>query len=219
MRRIAAGATVLVLLALVFGVGQLVLPGIAASTLHDRLARSGRVLSVEVSAFPAIELLWHDADRVVVRMASYRSSAGRLTSLLDEASGVGTLRVSARVLRAGLLTLHDAELSEHADELYGTARLFESDLRSAIPVLQSLSFVGSGNGTITLQGTAGAFGLSATAQATVRPQAGRLVVTPDLPLLNLATITVFADPRVQVQAVGGSPVPGGLAVSARGRLR
>ena len=47
------------------------LPGIAAQRLRDRLSRSGRVLEVKVEAFPAIELLWHQADRVVVRMASY----------------------------------------------------------------------------------------------------------------------------------------------------
>ena len=70
MRRtslIAAGVVVLVVVLL--GVAQLVLPGIAASSIRDRLSRSGKVLDVQVSAFPAIELLWHQADRVVVRMS------------------------------------------------------------------------------------------------------------------------------------------------------
>jgi hypothetical protein len=221
VRRLAAlgGALVLVLV-LVFGVGQLVLPGIAASTLRDRLSRSGRVLSVSVSAFPAIELLWHDADRVVVRMASYHSSSGHLNSLLDQASGVGSLSASAQVLTAGLLTLRDASLIKRGSELYGSARIEESDLRAAIPVLRSVSYVGGGNGGITLQGTADVFGAQATVPASVRPVDGRLVVTPELPLVGgIASVTVFADPRVRVDSVSGASVPGGLSVAARGRLQ
>ena len=56
MRRIivlsVAGAVLVLLL-----VAQLVLPGIAAQRLRDRLSRSGQVLKVEVDAFPAVELL------------------------------------------------------------------------------------------------------------------------------------------------------------------
>jgi hypothetical protein len=218
MRRIAAGVAVLVLVR-VLGVGQVVLPPIAAGMLRDRLSHSGRVLSVHVSAFPAVELLWHHADSVVVRMASYHSSAGHLTSLLDEAHQVGVLDVSARTLRAGLLTLHDARLTKHGNELSGSARILDADLRASIPILQSVSFVGAGGGAITLEGTAGAFGLAATARATVEPQDGHLVVVPDVPFGGFATITVFADPHVQVESVGGSPAPGGLAVSARALLR
>ncbi|MFZ0377875.1 MAG: hypothetical protein WAL38_08625, partial [Solirubrobacteraceae bacterium] len=65
----ALGVAGLVLLVLV--VAQLVLPGIAADRLRDQLARSGTVISVKVSAFPAIELLWGDADSVVVRLGRY----------------------------------------------------------------------------------------------------------------------------------------------------
>src|SRR5450755_588013 len=84
----------------VLGVAQLVLPGIAAQRLRDQLARSGQVLSVHVSAFPAIELLWHHADSVVVRMGSYSSaSATHLGSTLQRSGDVGSLTASAREVR------------------------------------------------------------------------------------------------------------------------
>ncbi|MBV9535447.1 MAG: hypothetical protein JO321_08570, partial [Solirubrobacterales bacterium] len=63
---------------------QLVLPGVAAQQLRDRLARSGQVLEVKVEAFPAIELLWHQADRVVVRLGRYRATPGHLGSDLAQ---------------------------------------------------------------------------------------------------------------------------------------
>lgn len=217
MRRIAGVVGALVLLVLV--VGQLVLPGLAASSLRDRLSRSGRVLSVEVSAFPAIELLWHDADKVVIRMANYRSSSGHLRSLLDAAAGVGTLDASANVLTAGLLTLRDATLAKHGDRLYGSARIEDSDLRSAVPFLRSVSYVGSSGDGMTLQGTADLLGAEATVPATVRPLDGRLVVSPDVPFGGLVTLTVFSDPRVRVLSLSGAAVAGGLSVSARGTLR
>ena len=112
---IAIGVVATVLLLVVLA--QLFLPGIAADQLRDRLSKNGRVLDGPVSAFPAIELLWHDADKVVVRMASYHSSTGHLSSLLDEAGGVGTLDAAANVLTAGLLTLRNASLSKRGDEL------------------------------------------------------------------------------------------------------
>ncbi len=217
MRR-AAALVVLVAAVLVLGVGQLVLPGIAASTLHDRLAKSGRVLSVQVSAFPAIELLWHHADKVVVRMASYHSGTGHLDSLLRQAGGVGSLRVSIGVLRSGLLTLHDVSLRKRGDQLTGAGTLLENDLRDAIPVLRSVRLVSAGATSLTLAGTASALGVTATVPATVEPQSGRLVVIPDVPLFSLAAITVFAQPHVYVEGVGGTAISGGLRVTARARL-
>lgn len=216
MRRIAA-LVALTIVVLVLVVGQLVLPGIAASTLRDRLARSGRVISVEVSAFPAIELLWHDADTVNVRLASYHSNTGHLTSLLDQASGVGTLHASVGVLRAGLLTLHDASLAKHGNTLSGSAKITESDLRAAIPGLQSVNFVGSSGGSLTLSGTGGAFGLSATVPAVIHPDGGRLLVSIQFPFAP--SFTVFSDPKVRVLGVGGAAIPGGLTLSARGEYR
>src|ERR1700744_5603907 len=166
MRRLAAlGVVAVVLVALV--VAQLVLPGIAAHRLRDRLGRSGRVLEVQVSAFPAIELLWHHADSVVVRMASYRATPSSLPATLDQAGTVGSLHASAQTFQDGLLTLHDASLVKEGNRLARTATVNESDLPVAAPFLQSVTPVASSDGRLTLRGTAPLLGLTATGDATV----------------------------------------------------
>jgi hypothetical protein len=217
MRRIiaiaAAGVVLIVLI-----IAQLVLPGVAADRLRDRLSKSGNVISVEVHAFPAIKLLWNHADRVVVRMGRYQSSTGPLASLLSQTSDVGSLDASAGELDAGLLTVRDATLRKRGNQLTGTALVTESDLRRSVPILQSLTPVASAQGRLTLRGTASLFGISATVDATVSTSGGKLVVTPDVPLGGFATITVFSDPRVEVQSVGATAAPGGFRVTATGRL-
>ena len=79
MRRAAVLATVGVVLLLLV-VAQLALPGIAAQRIRDQLGPSGQVTSVDVSAFPAIELLWHQADSVTVHLARYRASSAELAA-------------------------------------------------------------------------------------------------------------------------------------------
>jgi hypothetical protein len=218
MRRIALIATA-VMVVVLLGVAQLVLPGIATRSLRDRLARSGEVLQVRVEAFPAIELLWHHADKVVVRMRSYRSSPGHLGGLLAEAGDTGSLDASTAELDAGLLTLRDATLRKRGAELTGSARVTQADLRASLPVLDSVQPVASASGQLTLRGTATLFGVTASVDATVSAQGGQLIVQPDVPLGGLATITVFSNPHVEIEDVGSSAAPGGFSVSARGRLR
>ena len=200
-------------------VAQLVLPGIAEQQLRDRLSRSGTVEQVEISAFPAIELLWDDADRAVVRMRNYHSGTAQLWSLLSEAGGVGSLDASAGTLTAGLLTVHDAVLRKRGDWVTASAAVTESDLRTAIPVLQSVVPVASGGGELTLRGTATVLGVTASVDATARAQNGQIVVTPDVPFGGLATISVFSSPAVEVQGLSASPTPNGFRVAAVGRIR
>lgn len=218
MRRLAA-LGVGGLLVVVLVVAQLILPGIAAQNLRDRLGRSGQVLSVQVSAFPAIELLWHRADKVVVRLGRYRSTPNGLAGLLSQADEVGSLTASAAELDTGLLTLRNATLHKSGSELAGAAQVTEADIRAALPVLQSVTPVASGNAQLTVQGTASLFGVTASVDATVRAQNGALVVSPDVPFGGLATITVFSDPRLDVQSVGATPTASGFAVRATARLR
>jgi hypothetical protein len=194
---------------------QLVLPGVAAQRLRDRLSRSGRVLEVKVDAFPAIELLWHKADRVVVRMARYRSTPGHLGNALAQTSDTGSLYASVRRLQTGLITLLNATLIKRGNELSGSASVREADLRSAIPFIQEMTPVASGDGRLVLRGTA--FGL--TADATLMAVNGKLVVQPNVPILNFFTVTVFSDPHLAVQGVAARAKPGGFELSGRARLR
>jgi hypothetical protein len=218
MRRLALIATVLLVL-LVLAVAQLVLPGIAADRLRGQLSASGTVLSVRVEAFPAIELLWHHADRVVVRMQRYRSSPASLAALLSGAGGVASIDASVGQLDSGLLTLRDATLRKRGDSLTGSARVTDADLRAAVPFLDGVRPVASGGGSLILRGTATLLGLSATVDATVAARNGSLVVQPNVPFGALATVTVFSNPAVEVQSVAASSAAGGFSVSAQGRLR
>lgn len=219
MRRIGFVLGVLLFVVVLLVVSQRVLPGIAAQRLRDRLERRGTVLSVKVEAFPAIELLWHQADRVVVRMRSYSSSQDQLSSTLAGARDAGSVDASAQRLVAGLLTLRNASLVKRGNQLIGRATVAEPDLRAALPVLDGVQPVDSSGGQLTLQGTATVFGVTTTVDATVRPQNGALVVSPDVPFGGLATITVFSNPAIAVQAISATPAPDGFTVTAEARLR
>jgi hypothetical protein len=217
MRRlITLGGLLAVLAALI--VAQLVLPGIAAQHLRSQLSRSGTVLSVQVSAFPAIELLWHHADKVVIRMARYRQApAGELGSTLGQTGDAGTLDASAQEFDDGLLRLHDARLRKRGDQLIATARIDEADLRSALPILSSVTPVASADGQLTLRGTSTL--LPFAVDFTIGARNGDLVAAPDVPLGALATITLFHNPQIAVQSVNAAAVPGGFTVQTVGTVR
>jgi hypothetical protein len=75
--------------------------------------------------------------------------------------------------------------------------------------------VASGDGKLVLRGTA--FGV--TADATLMAVNGKLVVQPNVPILNFFTLTVFSDPHLAVQGVAARPTRGGFVLSVRGRLK
>ncbi len=199
-------------------VAQLVLPVIAARIVRGRLEAHGQVISVSVSAFPAIELLWGHAGKVNVRMASYNAPPEEVTGELQQADDVGTLNVSIQSLHTGLLQLHDVGLTKRGSEIDVGAQLELKDLQNAVPFLQSVTPVSSVDGELTLRGTAGVFGTGVTATAVVAARDGKVVVAPAGLLGSFATVTVFDDPRLYVEGVSGEAVRGGLFVSARGRF-
>lgn len=218
MRRLLALGLV-VAVVVVLGVAQLVLPGIAAQRLRSQLSRSGDVISVRVSAFPAVKLLFNHADSVVIRMASFRSTSAGLTRKLDQVRDVGMLTASAQRFVQGLVTLHDASVTKRGNRLDGNASVDEADLRSALPILSSVTPVTSADGRLVLRGTASLLGVSASVDATVAAQDGRLVVSPDVPFGGLATITLFSSPGIRVDGVSAAPVPGGFTLRVSGTVR
>jgi hypothetical protein len=218
MRRIRAIAIAAGVILLLLVLAQLFLPGIAENVLRDQLAKRGDVLEVKVSAFPAIKLLWHHADSVTVRMGTYTADPGQIGSQLGQAGDAGTIDASASTVVSGLLTVHDATLHKRGSQLFGAARVNESDLVKAVPILESVQPIASGDGELVLRGTASLFGVSATVDATVSARNGAIVVQPDVPLGGLATLTVFSNPNVYVQGVSARPAPGGFTVAVQARL-
>ena len=213
------GAAVVVVLLLEL-IAQLTLPGIAADHVRDQLQKHGRVLDVEVSAFPALELLFHEADTVTVKMATYHTSTSHLTSMLQESNDAGTLHASAGIFTDGLLTLHNATLTKRGDTLVGSAQVLEKDLTHAIPLIKSVTPVESSGGTLTLEGTAD---LPIVGQITVpfvvQVENGALVAAPDIPIVgSLATLQLFSNPHVRIDTVSATKTRGGFAVTATGTL-
>ena len=213
MRRIAVLAGIGVVL-LILVVAQLALPGIAAQRVRDQLSNSGTVLEVKVSAFPAIKLLWHRADSVVVRMASYQAPVSELSHTLAETGEAGSVDASAQVVRVGPVALRDATMRKRGSDLTAAATVTQADLKSAVFFLDNVEPIASGNGSLTLRGTASILGLKATVNANVAARNGALVVAPDVPFGGIATLTLFNDPHIQVQSVSATTVPGGFRVSA-----
>ena len=95
-------------LILLFVAAQLALPPIAEHRLRDRLERSGTVERVEISAFPAVKLLWHRADDVTVRMGRLRTGSGNFADLLVRTVDTHDLDASAEEQRILTLRLHDS---------------------------------------------------------------------------------------------------------------
>jgi hypothetical protein len=151
-------------------------------------------------------------------MGRYQSGAGTLGDLLSQTSEVGSVDASAQEFNSGLLTVRNAVLRKRGNQLVGTALVTESDLRRAIPILQSVVPVESSDGRLTLRGTAALFGVTATVDATVSASDGKLIVAPNVPFGGIATLTVFSNPHVEVQSVGASSAPGGFRVTATGKL-
>jgi hypothetical protein len=215
-----AAAGVAVAVVALLAVAQLVLPSIAEHRLRDRLSHTGSVERVEVHAFPAIELLWDHADRVVVRMRDARPGPGRLADLLAQTAD--TDRLDASVSRARILTLRldDVRLRKRGAELTGSATVTEPAVRAALPPQLDVRPIAAGGGSVVFQGTADILGSRVSARAVASARDGRLVLAPDVPFGGLLTLTLFSDSRVRVTDVGARPAPaGGFTFTARARVR
>ncbi len=205
-------------LILVLVAAQLALPGIAEHRLRDRLERSGTVERVEISAFPAVKLLWHRADDVTVRMGRLRTGSGNFADLLVRTVDTDDLDASAEEQRILTLRLHDSRLRKRGDELTLSSTVDDADLRAALPPGFDLRPVASGDGTLVLEGSAELLGQRFQGRAVVAARNGRLILAPDVLFGGFLTVTLFADPRIEVLSVGARQRAGGFTLVARARL-
>ncbi len=196
-----AGAVVAVLL-----LAQLLLPRIAESRIRSRLDPYGQVHSVNVSAWPAIELLWGDADSVHVQAGSLALSTSRAASLLHEAKGFSEISLAASAVRLGKLQLTEATLQKHGDRLTAAALASGAAVKAALPGGVTVELLGSEGGKVSVRATGALFGLGASLDAVAEASGGRIVVHPSGALLGGVRLTLYSDPKVHVLGVSARAV-------------
>jgi LmeA-like phospholipid-binding len=207
------GAIVLVLVLM-----QIFLPKIAASMITSKLRRYGRVQSVNVSAWPALELLWGDADSVSVRALSFSASPAQAANLVWEGRGADRIDMTAASAKVGPLALTGVKFTKRADSLAAQALASEAAVAAALPSGVAVGLQGSEAGRVRVRAGGGLFGVSASFDAVAEPQQGRLVVRP-LGLFAGFQLTLFSNPHVYVVGVAASALQdGGYLLQMQARL-
>ncbi len=206
---------------LLLGLAQVVLPRIAASRISSRVGRYGSVESVSVKAWPAVKLLWGNADSVRVRARSLKLSPAQTAKLLWEARGFNHIAMTAATVQEGPLRLSDASLQKQGQALAAQAHISGADAAAALPPGVSAQLLSSEAGEVKVKAQGGLFGVRASVDALAAPSDGKLVVRPLGVLLSGLQLTLFSDPHVYVQGVGASVVslqPLSYRLTIRARL-
>jgi hypothetical protein len=212
-----AGAVLAVLV-----LAQVLLPRIAADRVSSRSGRYGSVASVSVSAWPALTLLWGHADSIRVRARRLALAPAQAVKLLSEAHGITRLDVAVERVRIGRLALTGATLRKRGPRLRAAARASEAAVGAALPQGVSVRLLRSGGGQVVVRTSGGLFGAGAGLDAVARANEGKLVLQPVGFLVGRLRLTLFADPRVYVEAIGASRQaadPASYRLSMRARLR
>jgi hypothetical protein len=192
--------------ALVLVLGQLLLPGIAASRVSSRVGRYGKVESVSVSAWPAVKLLWGSVDSVRVRAGSLALSAAQAAKLAWEARGVASMDMTASSVRLGSLQVSEASLRKRGSALSAQALIGEADVRAALPAGFTVQLLKSEGGEVHVRASGGLFGVGAAVEAVATAREGKLVAHPLGFLAEGLQLTLFSEPHVYVEGVGASVV-------------
>ena len=212
---IAAAAAVVGLLVL----AQLLLPRIAERRVREELSSVGTVTSVEVDSFPAVELLAGEIDAVRAELASGETSGGRIGDLVAKTEHVDSLRVTARSLAVSGLPVRDARLEKEGRAIRVEGTVERAELEARLPSGARLEGVESSGNGVTLDGSFTILGAELAGVARLEPRDGALVVAPqDVPFAGLATVTVFADPRLRVSSVAADPSGAALRMRAAAAL-
>jgi hypothetical protein len=190
------GVVVLVLI-----LAQVFLPGIVASRIRSRVGRYGKVESVSVSAWPAVKLLWGDADSVKVRASGLQASQAQAAALLWEARGVSEMELSAPSAQVGQLMLSDVSFNKHGTRVTAQGTMTDADVRALLPEGFDAQLVKSENGEVEVSASGGLFGIGATVNAVASASEGNIVVRPRGFLIEALQLTLFSAPHVYVESV------------------
>jgi len=217
----AAAIGLVVLLFVVYELGQLILPAIAADRIRDSLASHATGVQVSVSATPALELLFGHADRVTVhidRLYPLRKRA-KLGSLFARMAGTDDLAVSVEHAVLGGVALQHIVLTKRGAQLVGRATVTRAAIEAALPLELQIAERSPNPQTLLLSASTNVLGHTVAGTAIVTVESGRLVIAPDNPLLGFLHLTLFDDPRVDVQTLSARSDGEAYTFAATGRFQ
>lgn len=194
------------LLAVAAVVTQLWLPSIAADNLKTSLSRNGQRVRVHVSAFPALELLFGQADSVDVTIGKLVSRGHHVGSLLGRAANVGTLTAHVAELDTHGLVLTNVALVKRDNSLRGTASVTRSAVQTALPLHLTVTPDQPATNGLLVRGQVTILGHHVAVTADLHADNGKIVLSPHLSgigaVIGSVHVTVFSDPAVWVDRAG-----------------
>lgn len=108
---LAAAAIVIVVLLVA---SQLVIPGLVASSVEDRLTKDGGSADVSISAFPAARLLFDDGDRLEVSASDLELDRAERQDAFDQLDGFDEVDVEIGGSELGPVTLERVRLTRRS---------------------------------------------------------------------------------------------------------
>ena len=196
---------------------QLIGPAIAAKVVEGKVRKYGTVKSVTVKAWPAVKLLWRDADEVDVEAGTLTLSPEQAVSLLGEGKGTGTVHTRARAVVLGGLRLTGVRFDKYGPELTAEGTVSEADIAAVLPAGVTVALVGSQEGEVRVKVSGGLFGFGASVEAVAEAEDGKLVARP-VGLLGGLKLDIFESEDVKIEGVEAEALAsGGSGAEGKGR--
>ncbi len=203
-KRIIVVSCVAVIVVLVLA--QFILPPIASKVVRESLEPPDRGVSVSVSSFPAVSLLFGHADSASVRIVEARPGGTRgLEKLLSRASHVDRLTSSVGTMYLGPLQLTHVYLKKNHSELTARATITQEAIQHVLPITLHMSAADVSPGGLRLALSTSVLGRRVSLGAHLVAQDGALHIAPELPLIGFVDVPVFNDPDVAVTSLSVQP--------------
>jgi hypothetical protein len=208
-----------VTVALLVGIAQLVLPGLAEQRVRDELEGFAAVSEVKVDSTPAVKLLFGEVDSLTARLRDAESTQGAVADLIARTEKIDRLRIDADNAEITGVGLTDVSLVKDGSAMRAAATLSRAELESVLPAGAEVGSISSEGGALLVDGSFDVLGFRLSGPARVEPTGGAIVLRSEQGLLaGLAQLTLFQDDRVRVTALEGEDAGDRLRLGARGRV-